>query len=89
MPTHKSAEKALRQSKKRNLRNKMVKSEIKTLIKKLETASDKAQAQNLLKETFSLLDKAVKRNILHQNKVSRTKSRLSRFANNLAVAKTT
>ena len=87
MPTHKSAVKRLRQSTKRQLGNKSVKTEIKTLIKKVETAPDKAQAQSYLKRTFSLLDKAVKRNIVHLNKASRTKSRLTKLVNNLALAK--
>ena len=85
MPTHKSAEKALRQSISRNLRNKAVKSKVRTIIKKVETASDKTQAQSLLRQTFSLLDKAVKRNIIHFNQASRTKSRLTKLVNNLAV----
>ncbi len=89
MPTHKSAVKRLRQSRKRNLRNKGVKSEIRTLIKKVETSTDSTQAQSYLKKTFSVLDKAVKRNVLHLNKAGRTKSRLSRLVNNLSPAKTT
>ncbi len=85
MPTHKSAEKALRQSISRNLRNKAVKSKVRSIIKKVETASDKTQAQSLLRQTFSLLDKAVKRNVIHFNQASRTKSRLTKLVNNLAV----
>lgn len=85
MPTHKSAEKALRQSISRNLRNKAVKSKVRSIIKKVETASDKTQAQSLLRQTFSLLDKAVKRDVMHFNQASRTKSRLTKLVNNLAV----
>ena len=83
MPTHKSAEKALRQARARNLRNKAVKTKVRTIIKKVETAQDKTQAQTLLRQTFSLLDKAVKRNVIHFNQASRTKSRLTRLVNNL------
>ena len=83
MPTHKSAEKALRQSITRNLRNKAVKSKVRTVIKKVETARDQTQAKELLKQTFSLLDKAVKRNVLHFNQASRTKSRLTKLVNQL------
>ena len=83
MPTHKSAEKALRQSITRNLRNKAVKSKVRTTIKKVETARDKTQAKELLKQTFSLLDKAVKRNVIHFNQASRTKSRLTKLVNQL------
>jgi len=83
LPTHKSAEKALRQSITRNLRNKAVKSKVRTTIKKVETARDKTQAKELLKQTFSLLDKAVKRNVIHFNQASRTKSRLTKLVNQL------
>ncbi len=88
MPTHKSAEKALRQSITRNLRNKAVKSKVRTVIKKVESARDKTQAKELLKQTFSLLDKAVKRNVMHFNQASRTKSRLTKLANQLGASKT-
>ena len=87
MPTHKSAEKALRQSITRNLRNKAVKSKVRTIIKKVETARDKTQAKDLLKQTFSLLDKAVKRNVMHFNQASRTKSRLTKLVNQLGAGK--
>ena len=87
MPTHKSAEKALRQSINRNLRNKAVKSKVRTIIKKVETARDKTQAKDLLKQTFSLLDKAVKRNVIHFNQASRTKSRLTKLVNQLGISK--
>lgn len=87
MPTHKSAEKALRQSITRNLRNKAVKSKVRTVIKKVETARDQTQAKELLKQTFSLLDKAVKRNVMHFNQASRTKSRLTKLVNQLGASK--
>ena len=87
MPTHKSAEKALRQSITRNLRNKAVKSKVRTTIKKVETARDQTQAKELLKQTFSLLDKAVKRNVIHFNQASRTKSRLTKLVNQLGASK--
>jgi len=87
LPTHKSAEKALRQSITRNLRNKAVKSKVRTIIKKVETARDKTQAKDLLKQTFSLLDKAVKRNVIHFNQASRTKSRLTKLVNQLGISK--
>ncbi len=83
MPTHKSAEKALRQARRRNLRNKAAKTKVRTIIKKVETAQDQTQAQTLLRQTFSLLDKAVKRDVIHFNQASRTKSRLTRLVNNL------
>ncbi len=75
MPTHKSAEKRLRISEKENLRNRAIKSRIKTLIKRTEAASDQAS----LKEAISFLDKAARKGVIHPNKASRIKSRLCRL----------
>ncbi|MGE3164348.1 MAG: 30S ribosomal protein S20 [Planctomycetota bacterium] len=75
------AAKRHRQNQKRNLRNRMAKSEIKTYTKKLLSAveqKDGTTAQNLLRLTQAKLDKAAKRGILHHNTVARRKSLLHR-----------
>lgn len=81
MPNTAQAAKRHRQNQKRNLRNRMAKSEIKTYTKKLMTAisaKDSTTAQHLLRVTQAKLDKAAKRGILHHNTVSRRKSLLHR-----------
>ena len=82
-----SAEKRVRQNKKRRLRNRMVKSEVHTVIKGFEKAvemKDQALAKEKLVESISLLDRAVSKGVYHRNTVSRKKSRLSKSYNALS-----
>jgi len=81
-----SAEKRIRQSKKRRMRNRQVKSTIKTGIKKFLSAIDKKnkdQVKNELKNVYTLLDKAVSKGVIHKNNAARRKSRLAKKAVNL------
>jgi small subunit ribosomal protein S20 len=77
LPTHKSAKKRLKQSKKANIQNRAIKSEIKTLVKKVEASFDEKD----LKKTVSLLDKAARKKAIHKNQASRVKSRLTTLVN--------
>ncbi|GBC92582.1 30S ribosomal protein S20 [bacterium HR15] len=79
MPNTKSAEKALRKSRERYLRNRSTKSAIKTYtrrVKELAERGDREGALAALRRAISLIDKAVKRGILHRNAGARRKSRL-------------
>ena len=81
MPNTSSAAKRLRQDKKRNLRNRAAKSEIKTWTKKTLAAieqKDRDTAISLLRTAQAKLDKAAKRGVLHKNTVARRKSLLMR-----------
>lgn len=87
MPNHKSAEKRVRQTVKRNAINTSNKSRLRTQIKKLRaalSAGDKQQSQELLNPTISTIDKAVNKGILHKNTAARYKSRLTSHVNDLA-----
>jgi small subunit ribosomal protein S20 len=79
----KSAERSLRKSRVRALRNQSVRSAIKTFVKKTKTAitNGEEQAATFLQETTSLVDKAAKRGIIHKNAAARRKSRLTRRLN--------
>jgi small subunit ribosomal protein S20 len=79
----KSAERSLRKSRVRALRNQSVRSAIKTFVKKTKTAitNGEEQAATFLQETASLVDKAAKRGIIHKNAAARRKSRLTRRLN--------
>ena len=86
MPNHKSAEKRVRQTIKRNAVNSNNKSRVRTQIKKLRaalTSGDKQQSTELLNPTISVIDKAVNKGILHKNTAARYKSRLTSHVNNL------
>ena len=79
MATHKSAIKRARQNIKRNLRNRMWKSRIKTARKKLEKAieeNNKELIDQLLRDYKSIIDKAAQRGIIHKNTASRKKKRI-------------
>jgi small subunit ribosomal protein S20 len=84
MPRHKSAEKRVRQNKKRALRNKAAKTRIKGVTKELHQATDPEQVKKSLVECMSLLDRASKKSLMHRRTVDRTKSRLAKLANKVA-----
>lgn len=76
------------QSNRRNLRNRVYKSRVKTAVRHLEEAvktGDPSSAKECLNEVYSLMDKGVKKGILKANQASRTKSRLTQRTH--AVAK--
>ena len=81
MPNNKSATKRLRQTETRNLRNRIRKSEIRTLTKKILVAveaGEQSKAEEMAKVVQGKLDRAAKSGTLHANTVSRRKSLLAR-----------
>ena len=83
----KSAKKRIKVIETKTLRNKMIKSKIKTLIKKLEAAvvaNDKALADDTLKVVTSEIRKASSKGIFHKNTASRKISRLTILVNKMA-----
>jgi small subunit ribosomal protein S20 len=87
VPNIKSAEKRVRITERRTLRNASLKSALRTTIKKFETAlaqSDVNQARLALKVATRALDKAVTKGIIHRNTASRKKSRLTKRFNAVA-----
>ncbi len=86
MPNSAQARKRLRQDEVRNLRNRMAKSEIKTLTKKVLAAVNSGnleEAQTWLVKTQARLDKAAKVGTFHKNTVARRKSQLYRRVESL------
>jgi len=83
MPNKKSAKKELRKSIKRQVANKKVIKEIKSLAKESRKAIDtkKGDAQELVKKAIKALDKAAKTGTIKKNTASRRKSRLSKKLN--------
>lgn len=79
MPTHKSADKRLRQSEKRRQHNRVNRSRIRTLTRKIRSNPGAGEAPELLKEVSVLLDRYAMRNLHHQNKANRLKSNLTRL----------
>lgn len=87
MASHKSAKKRIRSNERKRIRNKSVKSEIKTKVKKTLASKDKAEAEKLYKEAVAMLDKNSTKNVIHRNNAARKKSRLTKHLNSLTAAK--
>ena len=82
MPIIKSAKKALRQAKRRQVKNLLRKRAIGGVvrkIKKLVAEGKQSEALAMLPQAYKALDKAAKTNVLHRNAASRKKSRLVKF----------
>jgi small subunit ribosomal protein S20 len=81
MPNTKSAEKALRQSKKRRSRNLAKKDAYKAAVKefkKLVAAGKTDEAKKLLPKVYQQVDKATKSGVIKKNKAARLKSGTAR-----------
>jgi small subunit ribosomal protein S20 len=79
MANHLSALKRARQTERRTTRNRANTSALRTQLRELrETIAkgDKASAEQIYRKTVSALDKAIQKGTLHENTVSRYKSRL-------------
>lgn len=83
MANYKSAKKRILIAERNRTRNLVIKSRVRTAIKKvlrgLEEGSD--QLETLTKHAISQLDKAQSKGILHKNTVARYKSRLTKKVN--------
>ena len=87
MANIKSAKKRILVNQAKALQNQMVKSQLKTVIKKFNAAvdaGDKAQASELYKLAVKKLDQAVAHGILHKNNVAHKKSALTLKYNAMA-----
>ena len=77
MPRIQSAKKALRKSKSAAERNRAQRSELRTALKKVRSATTKAEAEKALVTANSLLDRAGRKNLVHRRNAARMKSRLA------------
>ncbi len=86
MPNIKSAKKRVKVIEKKTLRNKMLKSSLKTAVKKYEAAleaGDKAAACEAYKFAVKKIDQAVAKGIMHKNAAARKKSQFTLKINSL------
>ena len=80
LPNIKSAKKRVKVNKTKTLKNQMVKSALKTQIKKFEAAAatgDKAVATEAFNITVKKIDQAASKGILKKNTAARRKSKLA------------
>lgn len=86
MAHHKSALKRIKQNKKKQLRNKSIRSGLRTFIKNVREAveaKDAVKAKEALQVAIPVIDKAATKGIIHANAASRNVSRLTKLVNTL------
>ena len=76
MPVTKTAKRALRSSKKKEIVNKLIVSELEVALRQ---AKKTKSTQKILK-AVSLTDRAAKKNVIHKNRAARLKSQLSKLS---------
>lgn len=81
MPRIKSAKKRMRQAKGSTARNRTQRSQLRTAIKKVRSASA-AEAAAAYAEAVTLIDRAGRKNVIHRNAAARQKSRLAKVVAN-------
>lgn len=84
MAHHKSAQKRIRQTAVRRLRNRFRLTTLRAAVKKLQDTDKKAEAVTQLPVVISKVDLCVKHHIFHRNRGSRMKSQLTIFVNKLS-----
>lgn len=78
MANTKSAKKRALVAIKRTARNKMVKSSLRTAVRKYREAQGSENATALLSQAFAALDKAATKGVIHKNTAARKKARLAK-----------
>ena len=84
MPKLKSAKKHQITSAKAYVRNRAIRSRMRTALKKVRQAPDKASAEIALQAALSIIDRTTNKGIIHKNAAARYKSRLSRLVQTMA-----
>ncbi len=78
MPTHKSAEKRMRQGERKRVINKASRTSLRREIKSYRDLENGEPSKTKYPSIASTIDRAAKKGIIHPRKASRLKSRLSR-----------
>ncbi len=87
MANIKSAKKRIKVIQAKTLRNKMIRSSVKTAVRKVNeavAAGDAKVAQQALINAVSTIDKAKSKGVMHKNTASRKVSRLTKKVNTIA-----
>lgn len=83
MANHQSAEKRIRQTETRRLRNRYYAKTARNAVKKLRGTTVKEEAVALYPKVASMLDRLAKKNVIHKNKAGNLKSKLAKYINRL------
>lgn len=87
MANIKSAKKRIKVTAKKQLRNRSVKSALKTNLKKFFSAveaGDKATCEAMLPKMFAVVDKAATKGVIHKNAAAHKKSQLAKAVAKMA-----
>ncbi len=78
MANHSATRKDVRQSRKRNERNRYHGKTTRNAIRDIKAIGSKAEAAQKLPEVSSMIDKLAKRGVIHKNKAANLKSKLTK-----------
>ncbi len=84
MPNIKSAKKRVLVNQKKNDQNKMIKTAVKTAIKKVDLLVKEGkvdEAKAFLPEAYAIIDSACSKGILHKNNASNKKAKIAKKVN--------
>ncbi len=84
MANHSATKKDVRQSRKRNERNRYYGKTTRNAIRDIRAVEDKKTASEDLPKVSSMIDKLAKRGTIHKNKASNLKRKLAKKVNALA-----
>lgn len=82
MPNIKSAKKRVKVNATKNLRNKAIKTNLKTTLKKVDTALENgANAEEAARLAYKKIDQAAAKGVLHKNTAARRKAAIAKKVN--------
>jgi small subunit ribosomal protein S20 len=88
---HKSAKKRIRQNDKRRIRNRHIRSTLRSALKNLEQNVEQQNVEEAkagLQKTVAIVDAAASKGVIHKNKASRHVSKITRKVQSLVNAST-
>lgn len=86
MAQHKSAKKRILQNDKKRIRNRHIRTTLRSALKKFEQTLEKQNAEELkaiMGKTISIVDTAASKGVIHKNKAARHVSQITRKINSL------
>ena len=84
MANHSATKKDVRQSNRRNERNRYYGKTTRNAIRDIRAAEVKNEASEQLPQVSSLIDKLAKKGVIHKNKAANLKSKLAKKVNTLS-----
>jgi small subunit ribosomal protein S20 len=84
MPNTKQSKKRLDQTEKRRASNKIVRTSMRSAMKRVLKAESRAEGEGLLPNAQKRIDKAAKTSVIHENAAARYKARLAKRVAQLA-----